>query len=142
MCFQKWHEKFGNFSPEHYVSKWELWWHLFVKSGKCMSLKFTGKLCVITRKNDEKSEEELTCHFKIDIRNLTNFDSSKWVSESYSLMGCFWPNYIMFELKKYRGVIFHDTRQWCKIWRKMTCGLENSMRNLAKFHQNTRKSRD
>ena len=42
-----------------------------------MSLKFTGKLCVITRKNDEKSEEELTCHFKIDIRNLTKFDSSK-----------------------------------------------------------------
>ena len=27
-------------------------------------------------KNDEKSEEELTCCFKIDIRNLTNFDSS------------------------------------------------------------------
>ena len=142
MCFQKWHEEFGNFSPEHYVSKWGLWWHLFVKSGKCMSLKFTGKLCVMTRKNDEKSEEELTCHFKIDIRNLTNFDSSKWVSESYSLMGCFWPNYIMFELKKYRGVIFHDTRQWCKISRKMNGGLENGMRNLAKFYQNTRKSRD
>ena len=32
-------------------------------------------------KNDEKSEEELTCHKEfgnkeIDIRNLTNFDSS------------------------------------------------------------------
>ena len=23
-----------------------------------------------------------------------------------------------FELKKYRGVIFHDTEQWCKIWIK------------------------
>ena len=30
----------------------------------------------MTLKNDEKSEEELTCCFKIDIRNLTNFDSS------------------------------------------------------------------
>ena len=142
MCFQKWYEEFGTFSPEHCVSKWGLWWHLFVKSEKCMSLKFTGKLCVMTRKNDKKSEEELTSHFKIDKRNLTNFDSSKWVSKSYSLMGCFWPNYIIFELKKYRGVIFHDTRQWCKIWRKMTCGLENGMRNLAKFHQNTQKSWD
>ena len=28
----------------------------------------------MTLKNDEKSEEELTCRFKIDIRNLTNFD--------------------------------------------------------------------
>ena len=25
-------------------------------------------------KNDKKSEEELTCRFKIDIRNLMNFD--------------------------------------------------------------------
>ena len=33
-------------------------------------------------KNDEKSEEELTCLFKIDIRNLTNFDSSTQKSEN------------------------------------------------------------
>ena len=39
-----------------------------------MSLKFTEKLCVMTLKNDEKSEEELTCQFKTDTRNLTNFD--------------------------------------------------------------------
>ena len=41
-----------------------------------MSLKFTGELCVMTMKNDAKFEEELTCHFKTDMRNLTNFDSS------------------------------------------------------------------
>ena len=29
----------------------------------------------MTLKNDETSEEKLTCHFKIDIRNLTNFDA-------------------------------------------------------------------
>ena len=28
----------------------------------------------MTMKNNEKSEEELTCRFKIDIRNWTNFD--------------------------------------------------------------------
>ena len=69
-------------------------------------------------KNDENSEEQLTCCLKTGIRNLTNFDSSTWVSKIYTLMGCFWPKYIMFELKKYRGAIFHDTRVWCKIWRK------------------------
>ena len=37
-----------------------------------MSLKFTDELCVMTIKNDTKIEEELTCHFKIDMRNLTN----------------------------------------------------------------------
>ena len=30
----------------------------------------------MTLKNDGKSEEELTCQFKIDMRNLTNFDPS------------------------------------------------------------------
>ena len=41
-----------------------------------MSLKFTEELCVITMKNDAKFEEEFTCRFKIDMRNLTNFDLS------------------------------------------------------------------
>ena len=41
-----------------------------------MSLKFTEKLCVMTMTNDKKFDEELTCQFKIDLTNLTNFDSS------------------------------------------------------------------
>ena len=41
-----------------------------------MSLKSTEELCVIKMKNDAKFEEELTCHFKIDMRNLINFDPS------------------------------------------------------------------
>ena len=41
-----------------------------------MSLKFTGQLCVMTVKNDAKIEEELTYQFKIDMKNLTNFDPS------------------------------------------------------------------
>ena len=30
----------------------------------------------MTMKNDTKIEEELTCCFKTDIKNFTNFDSS------------------------------------------------------------------
>ena len=26
--------------------------------------------------------------------------------------------YLMFDLKKYMGVVFHDTEGWCKLWRK------------------------
>ena len=36
-------------------------------------------------------------------------------------------------LKKYRGVILHETEEWCKVWRKLTCGLENDKRNLVIF---------
>ena len=38
-----------------------------------MSLKFAEELSVMTMKNDTKIEEELTCRFKIDMRNLMNF---------------------------------------------------------------------
>ena len=56
----------------------------------------------MTLKNGEKPEEELTRPFKIDIRNLTNFDART----------VFWPYYIMFELQKYRGVMFDCTQDW------------------------------
>ena len=62
LCFEKWHEEFDKFSPEHLkVSKLELWWHRFVQSWKCMSLRFPGEFCVMTMKNDAKTKEELTC---------------------------------------------------------------------------------
>ena len=50
-----------------------------------MSLKFTGELCVMTMKNDAKIEEELTCQFKIDMRNLINFDPSTRKPQKFAL---------------------------------------------------------
>ena len=46
-----------------------------------------------------------------------NFHPTTQKSENFTSMGYFFPKYMGFELKKYRGVIFHDTEQWCKIWR-------------------------
>ena len=150
----------------------------------------------MTMKNDAKFEEELTCRFKIDLTNwqfwpehlkvskmftlMCSFwakyilvelkkyigvifhDTEEWykicrginvsfqnwheefgrfwpehlkVSKIFTLMGSFWTKYILFELKRYRGFIFHDTEEWSKIWRKTDCGLENDMGNLANFHQ-------
>ena len=39
----------------------------------------------MTIKNDAKFEEELTCRFKIDMTNLTNFDASISKSQKFSL---------------------------------------------------------
>ena len=47
-----------------------------------MGLKFIGELCVMKMKNDAKIEEELTCQFKVNIRKLTNFDSSTQKSQN------------------------------------------------------------
>ena len=79
----------------------------FIQNRKCMSSKFAGELCVMTMKNDTRFEEELTCQFKIHIRNLTNFwpEHSK-NSKNFTLMGYFWSKYIMFELKKVQRSYF------------------------------------
>ena len=39
----------------------------------------------MTLKNNEKSEEELTCRFKTDTRNLTNFDLRTQNSQKFTL---------------------------------------------------------
>ena len=39
----------------------------------------------MTMKNNEKFEEKLTCHFKTDMRNLMNFDSSTRKSKQIAL---------------------------------------------------------
>ena len=39
----------------------------------------------MTLKNDEKSEEKLTRHFKTDTRNLTNVDSRIRKSQKFNL---------------------------------------------------------
>ena len=33
--------------------------------------------------------------------------------------GFFYAKYLIFDLKKYRGVIFHDTEEWYKIGRRI-----------------------
>ena len=66
-------------------------------------------------KSDAKFKEKLTSGFKYDMRNLVNFHPTTQKSENFTSMGYFCPKYMRFELKKYRGVIFHDTEQWCKI---------------------------
>ena len=38
----------------------------------------------MTMKNDDKFEEELTCRFKIAMKNLTNFDLSTKKSQKFA----------------------------------------------------------
>ena len=64
----------------------------------------------MTMQNDAKFEEELTCQFKTDMRNLLNFDpSTETISKICTLMGHFSPKYTMFELKKYSEVMLDGT---------------------------------
>ena len=79
-------KEFSKFSSQYLkVSKLVFSWDPFVQSRKRMSYKFTEELKVISLKNDVKSEEELNCRYKLDIRNLTNFDARTRKSQKFTL---------------------------------------------------------
>ena len=85
----------------------------------------------MTMKNDAKIEEELS------VQNWEEFDEclsehSK-IPKMWTLPGCLWPKYIMFELKKYWGVKFDGTESWYKIWRKTDLCFQKWDEEFGKF---------
>ena len=71
----------------------------------------------MTLKSDVNFKEKLTCGFKYYImRNLVHFHPTNQNSKKFTSMGYFCPKYVRFEPEKYRGVIFHNTELWYKIW--------------------------
>ena len=90
LWFRNWHEEFCKFSSEHLeMSKLVFSWDTFVPSRKCMSYKL-----------NEKSEDELTCRFKIDIRNSVNFDLSTQKSQNLHFNGLLLTKLYNFWAKK------------------------------------------
>ena len=50
-----------------------------------------------------------------------------------TLIGSYCAKYLMFDLKKYWGVIFHDTEEWCKIWKKTDLWFGKWHEEFGKF---------
>ena len=54
-------------------------------------------------------------------------------SKVSNLIGLLRAKYITFDLRKYRGVIFHDTEESCKIWRKTDLWFGKWHEEFGKF---------
>ena len=54
-------------------------------------------------------------------------------SKIFILMCSFWAKYILFELKKCRGVIFHEIEKGYKIWRGIDLSFQNWHKEFDKF---------
>ena len=55
------------------------------------------------------------------------------VSKIFILMCSFWAKYILLELKKYTGVIFHETEEGYKIWRGIDLSFQDLHKEFDKF---------
>ena len=77
-------------------------------------------------KRGTKFGEESSRRFKIDIRNFDKFwtERSK-ASKMFTLMGSLLSKYILFELKKYSGVLFQETEDGYKIWKGIDSFFQN-----------------
>ena len=107
-----------------------------------------GEFCLMTLNIDATFEGELTCAFKNDMRDLTNFHQILFGTVKIgTLMGSFHPKYKIYELKIYRGNLCHDNEEWSKdlkrnwlVSSKLTRGiwqiLTRALKNLKNLHFN------
>ena len=91
----------------------------------------------MTMKNDIKIEEELTCRFKIDV-NFTKFDPSTQKVFFFFLAPCNQSIYYL-SYKSREELSFMTLRSYANFEERQTSGLKKDMKNLANFHQSTRK---
>ena len=85
----------------------------------------------MTPKSNTKFGEESTSRFKIDKKNLTNFDLSTWKSQKLS-----------FELKNTEELSFMTLKSDTKFGQESTCRLKIDIRNLTNFDLRTYKSQN
>ena len=87
----------------------------------------------MTLKNDEKFQK-IDLPFQNWREKFDKFlpEHSK-VSKICTLMDSFLAKYTLFELKQYRGFIFHDTGEWYKIWRKTDLWYGKWHEDFSKF---------
>ena len=83
--YLSWHWRMMQKLKKNWLVVWKMaWgiWQIFTRTLE--SVKIRTLMWSLTMKNDTKTEEESTCCFKIDIRNLTNFDLSFRKSKKFA----------------------------------------------------------
>ena len=108
----------------------------------------------MTLKIDAELEQNLICGFRND-KNFVKFDPSTRKSALDSLhqnlhfhlfLLCkvfnFWPEWVQRSYLSWLWRVMKKKFEEFDFEEKMTCGLENDMRNMAKFHQSTWKSQN
>ena len=140
LWFRNWHEEFEIFLPEHWkVSKLGLWRDPYIKSRKCMSLKFTEELWIMAMKNDAKFEYELTNWLVVSKLTWVVWPILTWALKSLWKLRF---NGILLK-KVYNFWAEKNTEELCltalkidaKYEGKMTCAFKNEIRNLVNFHR-------
>ena len=135
LSFQNWHEEFDEFWHEHLkVSKIFILMRSFW--AKCILFKLKKNRGVIFHETEEwyKIWRAIESSFQNWHKEFDKYwlERSE-VSKIFTLMGSLWAKYVLFELKKYREVIFHETEERYKIWRAIDSSFQNWHKEFDKI---------
>ena len=99
---------------------------------KCIKFQLKKYRGVMILKSNAKFEEKPICCFKKD-KNLVNFNLSIQISKYCTEICPFCAKYIGINQKKCGGVIFNETEESCKLWRKTGLLFEKWNEESGKF---------
>ena len=135
LSFQKWHEEVDEFWPEHLkVSKIFILMCSFWTKYILFELKKYRGIIFHETEEGYKIWRGIDLSFQNSHKEFYKFwPEHSEVSKIFTLIGSFWAKYILFELKKYRGVIFHETEEGYKIWRGIDLLFQNWCKEFDKF---------
>ena len=134
LSFQSWQEEFDKFWREH----------LKVSKSFVLNYSFWAKYILIELKKyrgvifHETEERYKLWRGIVSFQNWHKDFDKFWpehskVSKVFTLIIPFWEKHMLFELKNYRGIIFHDTEEPCKSWRKADLWFGKRLEKFGKF---------
>ena len=135
LSFQIWHKEFDKFWPVHSeVSKISTLIGSFRAKYILFELKKYRGVMFHETEEGYKIWRGIDLLFENWRKEFDKFwpEHSK-LSKIFTLMGSSWAKYILFEPKKYIGSIFHETEEWCKIWKKTDFLLGKWHQEFSKF---------
>ena len=126
-------------------------WQIFIRVHESLKIgAMMASFCLMLKIYEVKIYRRVMCHdneewcknwrgIDLPIQNCHEEFGEFWHEHSKilkicTLMGCFSPKYIMFELKKDRGVIFNGTEYWCKIWKKTDTRFQKWRKEFSPKH--------
>ena len=113
--FQRWHEEFGEFSPNPTFENFTSVGSYCRKYLRFELKKYRGVIF-----HDTKQRWKVWINPELVVSKMAwgiawNFNRALESLKNCTLMSSFCPKYIIFQLKNFREIMCHDTERWCKI---------------------------
>ena len=129
---------------------WKMTWGIWQVFSRALKIGILmGSFNPNLKKYELKIHREVICHGNEELCRIwrgTDLSFQSWheefdevwpehlkVSKIFILICSFWAKYILFELKKSRGVIFHETEDRSKIWRGIGLSFQNWHKEFDNF---------